>query len=173
MNIFKIIKNKKGVTLIELVIYIGIAAFVMTTVLTFALNIIDGVAKSVSIQEVEYNSQFAIAKMRLDIQEADSINDASSVFDSDNGKLVLDSGGNTIVYELSNQVLTRIVDTNPSNNITNSKVNITQFRFEDRTVSGESENIVITITVDYRNPTNAQELETSKTVNTAVTVRGS
>ncbi|MBU0975447.1 MAG: type II secretion system protein [Patescibacteria group bacterium] len=164
-------KSEKGFTLIEIVIYIGIVAAVLSTVILFLVNIIEGISKSVAIQEVQHNIRFSMAKIKLDVQEADSLDFASSVLDNDDGKLVIEGGSNTITYEIQNGVLVRLIDAGPVVEVTSSKVIVTQLRVENRSFADESENIEVYITIIHKNPAKQKEFEVTRTIKTSLSVR--
>lgn len=87
--------NKKGFTLIELVIYT--AAFVIIAILLtlFVFDLIKVQAKIRISKEVSENSQRATEIMLWEIRHAHSIYTPTSVFDNSPGQLTLETSQNT------------------------------------------------------------------------------
>lgn len=55
--------NKKGFTLIELIIYIAILSVVLVLITDFAWNILYGDVKSQTVRETQQNARFAMEKI--------------------------------------------------------------------------------------------------------------
>ncbi|MDD3646960.1 MAG: hypothetical protein PHS44_00460 [Candidatus Dojkabacteria bacterium] len=167
----KKIDNERAFSLIEIVIYVGIVATVLTTVVLFLVNIIKGTSMSNAIQEVQHNISFTSSKVELDIEEASSIDFVNSVLDSDNGKIVINKAEGTVTYEVQDGVLTRLIESAAIADVTSSKVYVTQFRIENRSFEGESGNIEIYITINHKNPASQKALDVTRTYKTSLSVR--
>jgi len=71
---------KKGFTLIELILYIGILTIILASLIPFAWNIIISSEKSNVIQEVSSNARLAGELIKQEIRSSIDINSASSNF---------------------------------------------------------------------------------------------
>mgnify|MGYP001562935852 FL=1 len=79
-----------GFTLIELVIYIGIAGGVLLTFTLFILNIVATRNKTLAVNEVQTNGRIALAAISARIRNATGINDSpASILGTDPGILSL------------------------------------------------------------------------------------
>jgi len=85
-----ITKNKKGVSLVELVVYFAIIGIVLLAAMNFAVQVINSSERSKNYNELQGNIDFISNKIISAIKSAESINDANSLFDSDAGSLALD-----------------------------------------------------------------------------------
>ena len=82
-------RNLTGFTLIEIIIYVGIMGLVMTALVMFALSISNNRDKAASASEVEANTKIIWDQISVLVHRARSLDTANSVWDSDQGKLVL------------------------------------------------------------------------------------
>ena len=64
-------KKQKGVTLIEMIIYIGIVGLMSTALTTMMINIMTLRSKSVVIQEVNSSLKFIVDKINFEIRSED------------------------------------------------------------------------------------------------------
>lgn len=67
-------KNKQSFTLIELLLYVAIVGFVLTSLVQFSLNVINGGTKSATQQEVYSNARFISERIKYEIRSAIGIN---------------------------------------------------------------------------------------------------
>ena len=87
--------NKKGFTLIELVIYTAAFAIIATLLTLFVFNLIRVQAKIRISKEVSENSQRAMEIMLWEIRHAQVVYTPTSVFDTSPGQLTLETSQNT------------------------------------------------------------------------------
>jgi len=83
-------KNQRGFTLIELIVYIAIISTVLLAFVTFALQLAKVRAKASVIGEVEYNARLIQERLNEAIRHAEGVNTGASTFGSDPGVLSLD-----------------------------------------------------------------------------------
>lgn len=72
--------KNQGFTLIELIIYISIVTVMMTTLIPFAWNIIEGGAKSATEQEIFSNARFVSERIKYEIRNATGINSVTGMY---------------------------------------------------------------------------------------------
>jgi hypothetical protein len=78
-----------GFTLVEIIIYIGLMAMVLSAMVLFILTIGNNRDKAYSASEVEANAHLVLDKLTVLIHSARSINNLNSLFGSDQGRLAL------------------------------------------------------------------------------------
>jgi len=106
------ISKKKGSTLVEILLYFIILAIFLLAATVFAFQIIDVSDVSNTFSEMESNREFISEKISYAVQTAEGVSSTGSIFDNDNGMLVLFmtesassptqfylSGGNTFIKE--------------------------------------------------------------------------
>lgn len=127
----KLIKNKKikAFTIAEIVLYLGLFAFIFTSIITFFL-VTDEFNKSDRYQiEISKNSVFITEHLDETFEDAKSIDVINSVFDNDVGTLsVVRSDDSTIRYSVSNNRI--IALTTSENFISGRDMIINIFKFQ-------------------------------------------
>lgn len=94
-------KNLSGITLIETILYLGIAVIVLGVLFSYGWNIIGIDIKSQIIQETERTAQLIGERIAYEIRQADS----AEIFETP-AKLVLHVGEDTVVIEESGNQIT-------------------------------------------------------------------
>lgn len=97
-------KKLHGFTFIEVILYIGLFSLLGTALLTFTWDIFKLSEEGNTERLVTEGGRFVMERMKYDIRGAAGIDTEASVFDSPDGKLVLDELGssNTLTFELQN-----------------------------------------------------------------------
>ncbi len=170
-SLFMIRDSNRGFTFIELIIYISIVTMMMTTIIPFAWNIIEGGAKSSTEQEVFSNARYISERIKYEIRNAAGINSVAATSisliasPSANNPTVIDlSGGNIRIKQGS----ANAINLN-SQNASISALNFTNFTSADN----KTENIQFTITVNASYAaTRRQEYLESTTIQGSAEVRG-
>lgn len=117
-------RYKRGVSLIELLIYIAILSVVVVFIASSFNSLMKGRGKSESASEVNSAIRFGTEKMVRDIKEASAVSTPATVGASAT-TLVLSVSGSTITYDLSGGVLRRTVNAGTPEPITASSTAIT------------------------------------------------
>src|SRR3989338_5850578 len=91
--------DKKGFTIIELLIYITLISIFVTSAITFSWDIIYGRERTNRQQTVEQSARIALSKITYEIQRAENI-----ISVSDN-KIELDNGSSATEISLNSGVL--------------------------------------------------------------------
>jgi len=81
--------KKSGFTLIEIVIYVAIMGLVLSALIMFFLTIGNNRDKAYSASEVEANAKITLNEISSLIRQARSFDDNNSVYNNDQGVLVL------------------------------------------------------------------------------------
>src|SRR5258708_24655199 len=74
MSFFQKIQRHRGFTLIELILYLGIVTMLMTAIIPFACNIIEGGVKSATNHEIFTQGQYVADRITYEIRNASGIN---------------------------------------------------------------------------------------------------
>jgi len=82
-------KDERGTTLIELVLYIGLVGMILTTISMFLLNMLNARIKTSAISEITANGRLIQDRLFDSVRHAQTIDFDSSVFDVDPGVLTL------------------------------------------------------------------------------------
>lgn len=96
----KIIKNKKGISLLELVIYIGILGITVTAVIGLVYPILKASKKNEAITECQQNSRFVLEKLNQEIGKAISVNQPTLISPEGDILSVRMSDGTDRVFEV-------------------------------------------------------------------------
>jgi putative endonuclease len=169
-------KNSAGFTLVETLIYIAIIGGVVTAFVTFGINVSGSRNKTYVVQEVQANVRTALDIISQKIRASNGVNVGASTFGSHPGFLSLSMADatlnpTTIGYNTNNGTLEVKEGSASAIAITSDEVRITNLVFTNLTGSSVRENIRVQMTVEYYNPSGAQEFEYEQSVQTAVSLR--
>jgi len=167
--------NKKGLTLIEIIIYVAILGLIATAFITMSINLLTIKSKSISQQEIDSNLQFISQKISYEIRNAKSVasTTASSLTlvsqNPSRNPTVFDLSGGNIRIGFSSG--TNCPISNPC--ILNSnKINISNFIITNLS-SGDTktQNIRYSISGNYINQSGRPEFNASGSINDSIEVR--
>lgn len=97
-------KRLRGFTFIEVILYIGLFSLLGTALLTFAWDILKLSHEGNTERLVTEGGRFVVERMKYSMRQAAGVDTETSVFESADGRLVLDQFGssNTLTFELQN-----------------------------------------------------------------------
>ena len=98
-NLLQKRKNLAGVSLIELILYVGIIVFILSALFFYGWNVIGANIKSQMVRETLSASEFIEARLSSEIRRTKSVNLNNSVFQSAAGKLVLQEDEGDVIFE--------------------------------------------------------------------------
>lgn len=168
-------KQQRGMTLIEIIIYVAILGFVATAFMTMSINMLSLKTKSVSQQEVGSNLRFISQKINYEIRNAKSI---SSTTATSLTLTLSDSARNPTVFDLNNGNIRMgfgsagsCPTTSPCI-INSNDINISAFTITNLS-SGDSktQNINYTLSGNYINSSGRAEFNANGSINDSVEVR--
>lgn len=123
---------RRGVSLIETVVYVGIVAIILAALVTFSVDLFRQHAKTTTIMEVEQNARFAIEKISAAVRSA---RDATLPAPGANGSTLSLTMGDTTVspteFRLSSGMLERRQGTGSWVRLTASSVIVTSLTFRN------------------------------------------
>lgn len=100
MHIYKSTKHQKGVTIIELLVYIGLLSIFLIVLLDVFTSVLSSKLESQSTAAVSQDSRYILSKLNYDITNADSVTSPAS-FGSPSNSLVIVEGGSSYTYSLN------------------------------------------------------------------------
>ena len=165
--------NKQGFSLLELIVYVGVIAIFLVSVIQFSTAIVQAGEKARILNEVQQNARFAMERMRREVRTADSINTGSSTFGSHPGVLSLEhdsAGSDPTVFDVSGGALRLTQGAGSPADLTSSQVTVTNFVVNNRSVSGRTSNVQIQLTVSWDGGVNSP-FDTSISLQSSVVVR--
>lgn len=160
-----------GFTYLELIIYIAILVIIMTTLIPFAWNVIEGGVKNATEREVYSQGRYVSERIKYEIRNANGINSVSptqislSTDDPATNPTIITSasGGITIQQGAGSPIVLNSQDTT-----------VTSLAFTNYTSSdNKTQNIQFTFTIAarYAGAGNRQEYQGSTTLEGAAEVR--
>ena len=97
---------ERGVTLIELVIYVAILGFVTIAVVSMVYPVLKASNRSSASTEIQQNGRFILEKLNQDIGKAESVNQPTEGSPTSDSLSLHMSDGKDTVYEINSGVLT-------------------------------------------------------------------
>ncbi len=174
-------RAKSGLTLIEILLYIGIVSGVLIAASTFAWNIIGSKTKSQVMLEVDANATITLERLTQLIREARDIDSSSlleaNLADSANAgeSLTLTmrtASQNPTVIDVDNGILRILRGAGTAVALTSNLVRVSDLTFTNHTLaSGKTKNLGITLSIENVNPENRQERAASIILRSAVELR--
>ena len=165
---------RKGLTLIELIVYITIFAVAFGAIVLFALNILEDATKSRSRQEVQQNARFVMRRIKQTVRAADDLNAGASTFGSHPGVLSLamdDAGKNPTIFDFASDAVRIKEGAGLALPLTSSRVKVTNLVFRDHSVTNRVKVIRIELTVEHINPENQNQYDVSVTLRGTAVLR--
>ena len=150
--------NKKGFTIVELIVYIAVFVILITTVTLFAMAFIKATTKSRIKKEVVSGAYSAIEAMVYEIKRANSVYAPTSVFDSHPGQLSLETSqelpeGEQVTYidfYLDSDRLYLKRESQDPQLLISKNLKVTNLEFEH--LASALESVRIDLTMEYNTP---------------------
>lgn len=121
-------KNKKGFTLIEMLVYLAIFMIVASASVSFLLSLNKFVAQYVVETELYRSNTNTMEQILLSLRQADIFNGTDSVLnDGANGALAINSGATTTVFARNGSDLNLSINGIEYGNLLADSVSITDF----------------------------------------------
>ncbi len=168
------IYSEKGLTLLETIVYMALVSIVVLAFVSFALDVVGTAQKARVQQEVQQNARFVVERINHEIRSASSLNAGSSTFDSHPGVLFLatdDVLTNPIVFDVSGGVLRISEAGGAAQDLTSSKMTVSNFVITNLSVSGRTSNVKVELTIDYKNPEGSELFNANSTMRTSGVIR--
>lgn len=187
-NMSNKIKNTgwKGFTLVELIIYIAMAALCLMMIIITGQNLISSNVKAQAQRELSVNMRPLINQLTQSIRNATNVVTGSSTFNAHPGAITLDypgSGTDVIIDTYTKTITLSNGATMPIRklrikegalayqDLTSDQVDVSNFVLRNLTKTSERKNINMEITLKQLNPLNDPNYNTTISVETAVSLR--
>ena len=152
--------GKKGFTLIEIVVYIGVLMFLMAAVFSLLLWFISSAAKTKAMREVSDNSKRAMNAMINEIREAKAVygpTTASDQLSLETTKYLPDDETSAYIdFFLCDGRLCLKKESQTVSALTSESVEITNLVFT-KIVSGGRTSVRVQLGMEYKNPSGRPE----------------
>jgi len=166
-------QNKKGFTLVELLIYLGIVSGLLIVAGAFTWSIIKGSVKTSCLREVQQNGRLAMEVITREIKAASGINSPLAGLSENTLSLVMsDSSLNPTVFELSNDQILLSQGVDGPYALTTDQVLVSTLNFTNLSYVDTPGTIRIEMTLDYNNLGDQPEYEASVDLITTVSLTG-
>lgn len=159
----KYYKENKGFTLVELLVYVGILAIVITSVVSIMFFVISSREKAKTINEVESQGALVMQFITQTIRNAESVNSPDvGINDSTISLSVSDTQDNPTIFDINNGVIRVKKGTADEVDLTSSRVTASNLDFYNVSRT-DTENIIkIEFQLDYNSQGSAFQFEYSK-----------
>lgn len=167
-------QDQRGITLIEVLIYIVFVSIISFTFVNFALDVVTTAQKSRVRQEVQQNVRFALQRIAQEIRASNGLNVGSSTFDTHPGVLSLatdDAGTDPTVFDVSSGVLRITEGVGAAEPLTLDTLDVTNLVFKNFSVTNRTTNIKATLTIAHPNPEGIELYDVSVTMQVAAVIR--
>lgn len=162
--------NKKGFTLIELIIYIGIIGIVISGFVGYSLSVSGVRSKNYSAVTVQANARVVLQMMSRKIREAQSV--ASPLAAATSTQLVLRmSSVATTTFSNIDGILYMKETGLATTTLTDNEIEIDNLLFTNLAPTGERANIQIDLGIKYRVTAGDTQFGYGKSYRTAVSPR--
>ena len=166
----KLLKQRQGFTLLELIIYIGITSLVMVTLLRIVLVVTGTRDETLVVNTVQKELRLVMEKITTTARDAVEIDVNNSLFDVNAGKLELTMSGASLtptIFQYSASGITMKIGAGSAVPITSQHIIVDQFLLTNRTPIGASGTVHILLhAIDASNNSDDE-----MTLRSAVTLR--
>ncbi len=138
-----VLKNKKGVSLLEMIVYITILSFLVAVIVSLLSGIMTSEKRFVASKNIQISMVTALDRLTREIRQAESVNVSGSTLNTSPGILSLnttdDSGtAKTILFSLNGGVMHVVENSVDQGPITERTVQITSLIFNHITASSSN-----------------------------------
>lgn len=174
------LKAERGFTIIEMLIYVGIAGMVMTVITSSLMDNLKAYDKSVARQNVFQNVNGALRTITNEIRYAKSVYTPTSMFNVDAGQLSVETelnvpaGENTAFadFYVDNGRIYEKRDGQNATPLTSERVFVEQLRFTKLSAAAGKDSIVVAIQARINTQSTDQKDQARVTVSSAAALRG-
>ena len=158
------IKNHQGISFLELIIYIGIMAIILTSIGAFIVSNRKLEKNNQAINEVEFQGTQLVRLITQAVRNSAAVNSPTAGNSAASLSINTDTAGNNpTVFDLSSGKL-RIKEGSASAiNLNSNQIQISNLSFKNLANTGTKSIIYLKFDVGYVNPGNLQELTYQKT----------
>ena len=164
MNKIEKKQKDKGFSLIELILYIGLASLILGAITYFIIMVLEARVKNQTIAEVSGQGVSAMQVISQAVRNAEDVNSPVKGNESDSLSLdVYESTDDPTVFDLSNGKLWIKEGLEDPVELTNSRVIVSDFTIKNVSKNNRQKTIRIQFTITHLNPENKNEFNYSET----------
>lgn len=170
--IFEKRKERKGFTLVEVLLYVAVAGSIVFSITMLFLTTLDSRVHNRTIAEVEQEGIQVMQNITQTIRNSSSINSPSQATSAAAISLAeSDSNKNPTVFDVSGNAIRVKRGTGSVTNLTSSKIIVSGLNFSNLTRTGTNGTIRIQFTLTHINPGNKEPYDYSKTFYGSASIR--
>ena len=158
--------NKRGFTLMELLLYMGLLAIFLLVLTQVFLSSLDSLLESQANSTVEQDSRFIFSRLNYDLAQADSL--STPTLGQTSSSLVLTRSGGQLTFSLQGNNLV-ITDSTGTYQLNSYATDVTNISFTRLGNSGGKNSMQVAFTIKSKTLKGATE--ESKTFNTTLGTR--
>ncbi len=160
-------KSPQGFTLVELIMYLGIVSIMLVSLSYLIIDILGSQIKTISIDDVQYQTRFLEDQLRRDIQHASGITTVTT------STLELTSPNGTIRYAFNeaSSTISRQYGAAATENLTLQTIAVNG-SFADYSFQQRAPQIFVQLMVSRRNPGSLSDYQASTTAQLLFDLRG-
>jgi len=171
-------RSRKGFTLMEILIYIGILSLIAGVIISFLIWSIHSNTKARVMRETLYSTRRAMELITHEIREAESIYTPTCIFDSHPGQLSLQTSKylpeeeeiSFIDFYICDERICFKKESQGSVYLTPDNIKVINLIFS-LVVSGEMPSIQVNLIVDHKNPSDRPEYRASVNLTSTASLR--
>lgn len=137
----KQILNEKGMSLTEIIVYVGVFSLLVVGFVAFMVQLINVRSDSSNYNTISNEASNILEQIIYEVRHSDSFNVVSTQ------RLEVDNGGNIMTYYLEDSII-KVSDGVDINNLSSDKVKITNLEFKDLTSINSSDLLKISFTIE-------------------------
>jgi len=130
-------KKLKAISIVEVLVYFALFGIIFLAIISFMISVVDNNSIAEQRIDLQKSSIFVMNHLNNSFDLTNSINTDNSIFNNNNGKIVLNLTSGTVQYYVSNNVL-HYVENGTDYILTTVDYNITKFYLE-RVLNGKDE----------------------------------
>ena len=166
----KKLEIQKGVTIVELLVYMGLLSIFIVVILDVLLTVLDARLQAESTSSVDQDTNFILAKLSSDIYNADSVTYPVNAGDSGNSLTLIKNG---IAYSYSEDASGNFIVTTGSSsaNLNSTNTILTGLSFKRTQTADPDTKPVIKINYSLKSVIEVHGKVDSRDIETAVGLR--
>lgn len=181
------LQPRRGFTLVEILLTVGIAAVVLVAGFDLLWQVLGAKTKSLAVREVQQNARIALRRLEFEARSADDLKTGPGVsdFGVHPGKLTFDLPGDGTDVVLDTVVKTVAVGSTSVNirklrlthgletpvELTSDRVDVTNVVFTNLTHDATPETVNVDLTLEAVNPSGDANRRASFSLTTTITLR--
>lgn len=160
-------RGLQGFSLMEILVYIGVLSIIVLVLSFYIVWSIHSTNKLKTMREVFFNARRPIELMTHEIREAKSISPTSTATHLSLEKI----DGSYIDFYLASSTLYQQIGSEAEMALTSNNVEVKNLEFKTITTGTTTPSVKISFTVDYKNPANRPEYQSSFEATTTASLR--